>query len=210
MSDQSDHEHEQIQIETPLLKKKSTKKYKEINIENNTIDIVKDINEKEVKIKKPRSDKQIEQFKKVIERKKETILENNYNKKIEASKLLMEDTLKKMMELEKKVKNDDKKKKVKPIPIVDSDTDDDDESDPEPEPIVIKKKSIKIKKDTKPKKGKAKLIIYESDSDTDSEVPPTPPPTPPPAPAQRILKSQLNKKSIMKISNPTPKNYFVD
>jgi len=61
MSDQSDHE--QIQIETPLLKKKSNKKYKEINIENNTIDIVKDINEKEVKIKKPRSDKQIEQFK---------------------------------------------------------------------------------------------------------------------------------------------------
>ena len=159
MSDHSDNEHEQI--ETPLLKKKSTKKYKEINIENNTIDIVKDINEKTIKEKKARSDKQIEQFKKVIERKKETILENNYNKKIEASKILMEDTLKKMMELEKKVKNDDKKKKVKPIPIVDSDTDDDDESDPEPEPIVIKKKSIKIQKDTKPKKGKAKLIIYE-------------------------------------------------
>jgi hypothetical protein len=206
MSDQSDHE--QIEIETPLLKKKSTKKYKEINIEKNTIDIVKDINEKPIKEKKPRSDKQIEQFKKVIERKKETIEENKYNKKIEASKLLMDDTMKKFMELEKKVKNDDKKKKVKPIPIVDSDTDDD-ESEPEPEPIVIKKKSVKIKKETKPKKGKAKLIIYESDSDTDSEVPPTPP-TPPPAPPQRILKSQLNKKSIMKISNPTPKNYFVE
>lgn len=209
MSDQSDHE--QIEIETPLLKKKSTKKYKEINIEKNTIDIVKDINEKPIKEKKPRSDKQIEQFKKVMERKKETIEENKYNKKIEASKLLMEDTMKKMMELEKKVKNDDKKKKVKPIPIVDSDTDDD-ESEPEPEPIVIKKKSVKIKKETKPKKGKAKLIIYESDSDTDSEVPPTPPTPPqaPQAPPQRLLKSQLNKKSIMKISNPIPKNYFVE
>ena len=202
MSDQSDHE----QIETPLLKKKSTKKYKEINIEKNTIDIVKDINEKPIKEKKPRSDKQIEQFKKVMERKKETIEENKYNKKIEASKLLMEDTMKKMMELEKKVKNDDKKKKVKPIPIPIVDSDTDDESESEPEPIVIKKKSVKIKKETKPKKGKAKLIIYESDSDTDSEVPPTTPPAPP----QRLLKSQLNKKSIMKISNPIPKNYFVE
>jgi hypothetical protein len=66
---------EEIEIETPLLKKKSTKKYKEINIEKNTIDIVKDINEKPIKEKKTRSDKQIEQFKKVIERKKETIEE---------------------------------------------------------------------------------------------------------------------------------------
>ena len=89
MSDQSDNEHEQI--ETPLLKKKSNNKKNE-DIKNEDIKI-----EKIEKIKKPRSEKQIEQFKKVAERRTQKIEEHNYNKKIEASKLLMEDTIKKFV-----------------------------------------------------------------------------------------------------------------
>ena len=99
------------------------------------------------KPKKPRSEKQIEQFKKIAEKRKENVEKKKLEKKIEASKLL----------LEHDVKLNDKKKK-EPI-VLQSDS-----SDSEPEIIVVSKK--------KPKKKPIKIEIEESSTEEEQEVKP--------------------------------------
>ena len=182
----SDHENKSSDYEAPLTKQKTT----------------------QIKEKKPRSEKQIEQFKKAQAKRFENIKNINLNKKLEKTKA----------KLEKKVKdshdvlNEIEKKKINKKEILIEESDSESEvkikSESEEEVIVVqkKKKSVpKIKKEVVKKPKKTKKIIIEESSDsanssesdaysTDSMRDP--------ASKQKTrneMKSQRNKKSIIKV-----------
>jgi hypothetical protein len=118
-----------------------------------------------IKIKKPRSEKQIEAFAKAIAKKKEL---TEINKQFNESKKIQKDEqveLKKRFiksvkepepEEEEKFKKKPKKKLIPPPPI-------ESESEEEEEEVIVQRKS-------KPKKKKpVKKIVYEDTSSEDSE-----------------------------------------
>jgi hypothetical protein len=139
------------------------------------------------KIKKPRKPKtpaQMEAFKKVVEKRQEIIRQNKLDKKLEASKFL----------LEHEATTKSKPKPTKTVNVVNSESDED--SQPE---IIIKKI---------PKKKKKPIIINVEESESESEeeeVKPIKKEVPQPT---RQLVSQQNKKSLFQMV-PT-KNYFAD
>lgn len=161
----------------------SNKEISKINdeqIDDNNIPLLKPLKEK--KPRPPKTAKQIEQFENARLKRQEILKEKNLNKKLEASKLLLEHgyTLP-----EKKEVINEKPKVIKP-------DDSDDESDNE---VVIIKKKKKPKKKT--------YIIEESSEDEDEsekvkQI----------YKQSRQMVSQQNKKSIIKVNNPH--NYFVD
>jgi hypothetical protein len=121
-------------------------------------------------LKKPRSEKQIEAFKKAQEKRKENIKSKSIEKEIivldkkeKQVKSKHEDIIKKKQSLIKK-------------PIIE-------ESDSEEEEVIVIQKKKKPKKKT--------IIIEESDSDDESVESEKP---------KRNMKSQQNKKSIIQIT----------
>ena len=154
--------------------------------------------EKPLKVKKPRSEKQIEQMKLCLGRRKEEIDKKKYEKKLEASKFLLEH--------DEKIKNKEVIKKVNKEPLIESSSEED-TSDSEPETIIIKKKKSKKEKNKKKKKLTKVIIESESESDSDSdsdsyksESEPEPP--------RRQFKTQQNKKSKIKISDKKSAKYI--
>lgn len=96
------------------------------------------------KTKKVRSEKQVEQFKQIVNKRKENIEKKKLEKKIEASKLL----------LQHDVKISETKKKV--ITKEDSES----ENNSEPEIVIVSKKK---------KKKPIKIAIEESDEEDDED-----------------------------------------
>ena len=162
------------------------------------------INTDEPKPKKPRNQKtpeQLEQFEKVRQKRLESLKQKTINKKIEASKLLLEHGIELPSKAEPKLKEELPQAKPKYhqelTPIHKEDTDN--ESDDEPPVIIVKKK--------KKKKQPKTIIIEESESEEED--------------AQqhyinkvkeaRHFVSQQNKKSLIKVhkKHDVP-NYFVD
>ena len=171
---------------------------------DNTIDKV-DLNDKVIKtpiimttkVKKPRkkgerTEKQISQFKHVQERRKEAVGKIQLQKKIEASKLLLEHGI---------IKNSDKEEPIKKDKIVKEISD----SESSQEIIVVKKSSKK----KKPKQKIVYISSSDSDSSSDEEVVKVVKP-------KREFIHQQNKKSVMKIKEEryspvmNPINYFCD
>lgn len=166
------------------------------------------------KAKKPRSEKQMENFKKLQEKRKEAIEKKKLEKKIEASKLLLEQDQREtgLSITPPAVIQKKKTKELAPPP-----SEDEEESDSSVEKIIV---NVKNKKKTK---KKAKEIIIYNDEDSESEeeeeeqqeyqmvqgLSKQP---------KRILKTQQNKKSKTKIyQQEQPQmfksqamNYFVD
>jgi len=188
MSDQVNDEYT-----TPLTKQpKQSHKKKEIVKED--IKEIQGLGLDKVKTRKPKTEKQMEQFKKVVEARKKKIEDNKLQKKIEASKFLLEHSA-----LEQGITQTPTIKK-KLLPKLDNDLHEDDSSSEE-QVVVIKKKK---------KSKKKKIIVVEEDSDDSSEEEEEVKPV-------RSLKTQRNKKSVIKIhndkdnkpSNNNYKNYFV-
>jgi len=136
--------------------------------------------EKVKKTPKPRSEKQMEHFKNLQQKRKEAIEKKKLEKKIEASKLLLEHNATPATPAQPK-----QKKVTQPSP---PQSEDEEESDSSVEKIVVN-----VKK--KPKKKKAKeIIIYNEDSDTEEEEEEEEYHQP-----KRALKTQQNKKSKTKV-----------
>ena len=121
-----------------------------MSAENTDVEKVEDKKISLEKPKKPRSEKQIEQFKKIAETRKSNVEQRKLEKKIEASKLLLEHDIKPVT----------KKEKKQPIVIT---KESESESDSEPEIIVVSKK--------KPKKKPIKIEIEESSSEEEVKEP---------------------------------------
>ena len=175
------------------LTKKINKKEKVIN---------ESINEpiKQIKQKKPRSDKQKAQFETVAKIRKENIEKKRLEQKLEASRFLLEydNKVKQETPLTPHIKDEVKPIKVKKEPkIIEVDNSDDDS---EESVIIIKKKAKKPKK--------KKIIIEEaSDSDSSDGTPPMHLHKP-----NREFITQQNKKSVIKVhkqQQPNYNNYFV-
>jgi hypothetical protein len=186
MSDQVNDEYT-----TPLTKQpKQSHKKKEIVKED--IKEIQGLGLDKVKTRKPKTEKQMEQFKKVIEARKKKIEDNKLQKKIEASKFLLGQGITQGITQTPTIKK-------KLLPKLDNDLHEDDSSSEE-QVVVIKKKK---------KSKKKKIIVVEEDSDDSSEEEEIKP--------VRSLKTQRNKKSVIKIhndkdnkpSNNNYKNYFV-
>jgi hypothetical protein len=166
-----------------------------------------DMNEpltKPIKEKKPRPPKtqaQLEQFEKVRLKRAESLKQKSINKKIEASKLLLEHGIElpaKPIIQEEKLPA--KKQNIKQVltPTY-KNVEDESDSDDEPPVIIVKKK--------KKKKQPKTIIIEESDSDEEdaeqhymNKVK-----------EARHFVSQQNKKSLIKVHKKQEvPNYFVD
>ena len=153
------------------------------------------------KPKKPRTQKQIEAFEITKQKRQEGIEKRKQEKKIEASKVLLESGQLNDVLPKEKVKVS----KGTPKPPVESASASDSDSESSEEEIVIMKKGKKDKK-----KKKTKKIIIESASDSDSSE------------EEEVIKvkasqfkSQRNKKSLIKVHEPEPlvkkpldKNHF--
>jgi len=153
--------------------------------------------------KKPRSEKQLAHFANMAEKRKQNIEKKKLEKKIEASKLLLEHDIKPKAIEQKKVEQEVEEEEV----VTPSE---EEEEESEKEEIIVKKKP-KAKTSNKKKK---KIIIYEADSDSsdsDDDIPIPP----------KAFKTQRNKKSqpIIKVyqnenevvnKKPTKINYFAD
>jgi hypothetical protein len=171
--------------ETPLTKPK--RKIKEI------IEEVKPIEKEIIKtdttiVKKQKSEKQLEQFKIAQQKRKENIDKKKQEKKIEASRILLEH---------------DKKVNIKPIPKEVEQEQEQESSDNETEQeVVIKRKN--------PKKKKKKIIkVIVSDSESDYESGESIKAKKYPSPIQtREMVSQRNKKSVIKTHLPNNSNNF--
>jgi hypothetical protein len=151
---------------------------------------VEPVKEKVKKPRKPKTQGQMESFKKNVLEKRQAILKKNkLDKQIEASKILLQNNI----ELPT---TKTKKEKVKEKIIEENSTD---ESESEPE-IIIKKK---------PKKKKKPIIIHVEESSSESEEEKEQPKHQQQVqqPSKQFV-SQQNKKSLINIV-PT-KNYFVD
>lgn len=190
---------ENSENDVPLTKAKGQKKAKVIE---ETINEPENITvTKPKKEKKQRSEKQKAQFQQVFDKRKEMIEKKNLEKKIEASKLLLQHDPE-FMNKDKKVEPltphiDDvvikQKKTPKIVEMSESD------SDSEESIIIIKKKA------NKPKKKKKKIIIEQSSDESsssgeDEEVVKLPKP-------KRDFTTQQNKKSIVKIHDKPKVNY---
>ena len=150
------------------------------------------------KMKKyPRTEKQQEAFKLIMQKRAENVAKRKEQKKIEAAKLLL--SLQPSKEIEDEPVNEVIKKKSKPkkkLILSTSDTESEDESDNESdvseEKIYIARKSIKQPK---------KVYVIKKEVEEDEK------------PVNKF-KSQQNKKSVVKISNNNNiiplKNYFCD
>ena len=192
---------ENSENDVPLTKVKGQKKTKVIDDEPSKIENSENITvTKPQKEKKPRSEKQKAQFQQVFNKRKEILEKKNLDKKIEASKLLLQhdpEFINKQKIVEPLTPHIDdvvikKKKEPKIIEMSDSDNDSDESV------IIIKKKT------SKPKKKKKKIIIEESEesssSGEDEEVITLPKP-------KREFTTQQNKKSIVKIHEKPKVNY---
>ena len=149
------------------------------------------------KMKKyPRTEKQQEAFKLIMQKRAENVAKRKEQKKIAAAKLLL--SLEPSKEIEDEPTNEVIKKKSKPkkkLILSTSDTeseDDSDESDESEEKIYIARKLIKQPK---------KVYVIKKEIEEDEK------------PVNKF-KSQQNKKSVVKISNNNNiiplKNYFCD
>lgn len=138
---------------------------------------VKEPKVKEKKPRPPKTEKQLESFRNCLESKKLKNEERLLEKKIEASKLLLE-----------------LKKKKKPKYESDSS---DSESDSDMEVIVKKKKCKKSKK--------SKKIIIQDSSDSSSSSGGSESDEPEPIPLKQFGKTHQNKKSIVNIKIPDNK-----
>jgi hypothetical protein len=170
---------ENVEEDTPL--EKPIKKVDE------TLPITKD-----KKPKKPRTPAQLKQFEDARIKRQESIKQKEISKKLEASKLLLDNGY---------IKKDDVKpiEEIKPSKKaiqepVDNTTD---ESNSESEIIIVKKKK-------KPKKKT--YIIEESSDDEEYEINKAKDAYK----KSRNMVSQQNKKSMIKINTPSFQNYFVD
>ena len=123
--------------------------------ENNNIPLTK----KKRTINAPRSEKQIEAFKKAQEKRDENRRIVKEQKEIKLAKLYMENKLKEQQQSEPKETKPLKKEKKQIIKYVESDS----ESQSEEEIVYVKKPKKKIKKQKK--------IVYESSDDDDDEPP---------------------------------------
>jgi len=139
------------------------------------------------KAKKPRSEKQLEHFKNMALKRKENIEKKKLEKKIEASKLLLEHEIITPAPI---ITNKKQKKELSPLP-----SEEEEESDESAEKIIVNVKNKKKKKKAK------EIIIYNDDSESEEEeggyeiIEP-----------KRALKTQQNKKT--KIYNqPQPQIY---
>ena len=153
------------------------------------------VQEPPIKVKKPRppkTEKQLEGLKKAQSVRRANLEKINYEKKLEASKFLMEHEEKLKANPELKIK----KQKI----VVQESSEEESESEPE---IVYIKKHRKTKKD--------KIIIEESESETEEE---------PEKYVKPFGKSHRNKKSVVKTyeqpkpskpqSNTSFRNMFTD
>ena len=183
------------------------------------------------KPKRTKTAKQVEQFQKVILRKKEMDEKRKLAKQIEASKLLLQhdpEFLKQNSEVVKENKSEKSKKSKK---IIEKEYESSSSSSSSSESSISEEIPIKHKKEKKKKNKKeviqvkkskprkAKLIIYsESEEDsTDSEQKSDSDHNKPVH--KRNFKTQQNKKSVLNIQNKDvkinikplydPKNYFV-
>jgi hypothetical protein len=127
---------------------------------------------------KPRSEAQLQHFENMRIKRQENIEKSKLNKKIEASKVLLENDLKVVPKKEKKV--------VKKVV---------EESSDEEEVIIIEKKKKKPKQ--------KRIIIEESSSEEEEEEVEEKPKEDIKYASSRKFKSQQNKKSIIKINNNT-------
>jgi hypothetical protein len=121
--------------------------------ENNNIPLTK----KKRTINAPRSEKQIEAFKKAQEKRDENRRIVKEQKEIKLAKLYMENKLKEQQQPEPKETKPLKKEKKQIIKYVESDSESEDEI------VYVKKPKKKIKKQKK--------IVYESSDDDDDEPP---------------------------------------
>jgi len=135
----------------------------------------------EPKPKKRMTESQLNNLKKGQEILQKNREKNKLNKKIEASKILLENNID---VAPKKSDTDEEKIKKKPVKKVVE------ESDEEDNVIILKKKK-------KPKT----IIVEESESESESE-------TVQPIKQKLPLKSQENKKSSIKINHPNFSNFF--
>ena len=185
-------EIEQNEYNTPLTKQPKVKSTPQKELEVITPEPIK-----EKKPRKPKTPAQLEQFKKMYENRKLKLEENKLNKKLEASKFLLEHGV--------DIKKNKKIIKEPKIEVVDDSSSGGSSSSEEEEHIIVVKKK-------KNKKKSKKIIIQESsssESEPDENI------------LERNFKHQRNMKSIIKVhTQPNKqiktnrvvehKNYFAD
>jgi hypothetical protein len=116
---------------------------------------------KKERVAKPRTEKQLEHFKKMAEKRKENIEKKKLEKKIEASKLLLQHEVNNAVPA---APQEAIRKKKSPPPNEQSDEDISISSGSSAEKIIVNVKN-KNKKKKKPKQ----IIIYKDDSESDEE-----------------------------------------
>ena len=187
----------------PLLKQPRQKK------SSQNIEAVKEPVKLDKKPRPPKTEKQMEQFKKVIAARKQKVEENKLKKKIEASKFLLEQgiikeekrshlsenhfTEKETFSEKQEVKTELKKpaKQQAPSKEWDLENQSDSDSSSEEQIVVVKKK----------KKAKKKIIVMQSETDSDSESSDEKPVV------HRKFKTQQNKKSVAGMPLQAPAAY---
>jgi hypothetical protein len=186
-------EIENNEYNTPLTKQPKVKSTSPKEIDT----ITQEVPIKEKKSRKPKTPAQLEQFKKMYEARKLKLEENKINKKIEASKFLLEHGV--------DIKKNKKIIKEPKIQVVDDSSSSGGSSSSEEEHIIVVKK--------KKTKNKSKKVIIQESSSSEEE--------PEQKHLERSFKHQRNKKSIIKVhtqpNKPTRnnvviehKNYFAD
>ena len=135
-------------------------------------------------INAPRSEKQIEAFKKAQQKRDENREKMKKEKEIKMAKIYMEN----------KLKEDEKKQQEKPPPKKPVMKYEETESESEEEIIYIKKK---------PPKQKIKKIVYLSDDEEDE------PPKPTPKKQSRILRNEPQQQPINNIQPIDFNNFFI-
>ena len=195
---------------------KPLKKDKKIEIQQEEPQKLVDENVKSttVKIKKPRKPKtenQLKQFhESCIKKRMDNIEKKNYEKKLEASKFLLEHEQKMKNNTVKPEPKKSESKKLETIPE-ESSSESSEESSEEEEKVIVQKK--KPKKETKKKSTKKKKIIKVIVSDSDSDDDSDDSHSSIEQPKKRNMVSQRNKKSLIKVyenSYKHPTNYFCD
>lgn len=164
------------------------------NLENQEIqdDQVPLQKEKKVREKKPRSDKQMAHFANMAAKRKENIEKKKLEKKIESAKLLIEHDIQ-VAAPKKAIK---KQLKAEPEEEPQEKPEEENEESESEEEIIVKTRKSKPKK-----KAKKVIIVQESESEeSDEEEEPLPQP-------KRRLKSQQNKKSVVKVYQQEPQQY---
>ena len=193
--------------------------------ENTDNDMVEKVTTLE-KPKRKQTEKQIEQFKNVILKKKELFEKRQLEKKIEASKLLLQhdpEFVKQTLVKPKKITDKTNKKELMEKEYESSSNDDSTESVESEKPMKrpVKPKEVQKPVKSKSKPRKAKLIIYsesESESGNESYESDHIPKPIPKSHNSKKFQSQQNKKSVINIHKDTDtpnktiydsKNYFV-